>query len=207
MPAPIIGLIAQPSLEDTNSIGVSTMQDRRGCASFCVSISYTLWSHPADHSDPIKLADLDDEKCASIEKVSVWPRPSWLIERFQRMRYPQLWEAVRTTWNRDQTGHTSLAQQLVGHANYILDNQYRDETSQPGLRPAPLTAKSVNPAITVAVDGVSGPAADIDTDPFVYAIGAETAPNTVVTAVLARSELEYIQIAFAARPVVNHNDR
>lgn len=124
------GLIAQPSLEDTDSIGGSTEQDTAGYASFCVSIAYTLWRNPADHCDPVNVAALDDEQRAALETVPLWPRPQWLVERVQNMRYPQLWEAIRTTWHRDLTGHPSLAQQLVEHANHILNTSTRTRTRQ-----------------------------------------------------------------------------
>ncbi|TWP32367.1 hypothetical protein FGL98_24315 [Leekyejoonella antrihumi] len=208
MPSPVMGLIVQPSLEDTDSIGISDGSDGAGYTEFSVSITYTLWRNPADRSDPVNLAVLDHDKRAAIEMATPWPRPAWLIEQVQRMRYPQLWEAVRTTWSRDLTAYTTLAQRLVDHANDILNNQYRDPSIRPGFPPAPrVTESSVNPAVTVAVDGVATPAAEIDTDPFVYAIGAETAPRTVVTAVLPRSELQHIRIAFATGPTVAADTR
>lgn len=200
MPAPVMGLIAQPSLEDTDSISISDGQDGAGYTSFAVGITYTLWRNPAG-SDPINLAILNDEMRTAIETVPPWPRPPWLIEQVQLLRYPQLWEAVRTTWNRELSEHTTLARQLVEHANYVLTNQYRDESvSKPRLSAERhVTEGSVKPAAAVIVDGVATAAAGIDTNPFVYAIGAETAPRTVVTAVLPRSELQYIRVAFATR--------
>lgn len=41
--------------------------------------------------------------------------------------------------------------------------------------------------------------AEVDTDPFVYGIGAEPASGGVVTAVLPRAELKRIQIQFTTR--------
>lgn len=203
MPSPIVGLIVQPSLEETDSFGISNGSDGDGYTEFSVSITYTLWRNPADRSDPVNLAVLDEEKRAAIETVTPWPRPAWLIEQIQRMRYPQLWEAVRTTWSRGGTADTSLAQRLVDHANDVLNNQYPDQPIRAGLSTAPrVTPNSVNSTVTVAVDGDPTPAAEIDTDPFVYAIGAETAPRTVVTAVLPRSELQHIQIRFGTRPTI-----
>jgi hypothetical protein len=40
---------------------------------------------------------------------------------------------------------------------------------------------------------------EVDTDPFVYGIGAELAGGGVVTAVLPRAELEHLQIEFSRR--------
>lgn len=208
MPAPVMGLIPQPSLEDKDSIGFSSGQDTAGYASFSVSITYTLWRNPADHSDPVNLAALSDEQRAAIETVPPWPRPQWLVERVQNMRYPQLWEAVRTTWNRDLNDQTSLVQELVDHANHVLNNQYQNEAVQPEFPPVSRLAENcVNSTVTVVVDGVASAAAEIDTDPFVYAIGAETGPHTVVTAVLPRSELEHLQVVFATRPIIDTKAR
>ncbi len=204
MPAPIMGLIPQPSLEDTDSIGISSGQDMAGYASLSVSITYMLWRNAADHSDPVNLAVLSEQQRVAIETLPSWPRPQWLLERVQNMRYFHLWEAVRTTWNRDLNDQTSLVHQLVDHANYVLNNQYQDAAVPPGFTPVPrLASNAVNSTVTVVIDGVTSAAAEINTDPFVYAIGAETAPHTVVTAVLPRSELEHIQIAFATRPIIN----
>ena len=61
-----------------------------------------------------------------------------------------------------------------------------------------VTVRAVNGRVTVLVDGVEVPAAEIDTDPFVYGIGAEV-EGGVVTAVLPRAELEHIRIQFATR--------
>ena len=43
------------------------------------------------------------------------------------MRYPQLREAVRTTWHRDSSERSSVRSVLVDHVNYILMNQFRRE--------------------------------------------------------------------------------
>ena len=118
------------------------------------------------------------------------------------MRYPQLWEAVRTTWNRDLPADTSLVRELVDHANHVLMNQYRDESvpeQQSGIEPG-VAEEFADLAGTVTVDGIPVPAAVIDTHPHVYAVGARTAPRTVVTAVLPRRELHHIDIAFVTRP-------
>jgi hypothetical protein len=43
------------------------------------------------------------------------------------------------------------------------------------------------------------PALEIDTDPFVYSIGAELAGDTVLTAVIPRGELQHVTVEFAQR--------
>src|SRR4051812_10819698 len=94
LPVPIMGFTPQPSLDDVHLENTET-----GGGSMTVGISYTLWRNPADRSDPINLADLDAEALRSLEQPSPHPRPAWLLELVERMRYPLLWEAVRTTWH------------------------------------------------------------------------------------------------------------
>src|SRR5262249_7606316 len=92
MPVPIIGLVPQRHREDWGAIGVGT-GTRNGVLDMCeVSVGYTLWRNPDDHDDPVNLASLDFPD----ESEPPWPRPQWLIEQVRRMRYPMLWECVRT---------------------------------------------------------------------------------------------------------------
>lgn len=207
MPAPVVGLIAQSALEDNEDLSISDGRDSAGLVDFTVGITYTLWRNPADRSDPVNLAMLDDHTRALIERGTAWPRPSWLIERMERMRYPQVWEAVRTTWSREVSEHTKLSHQLAAHVDYIVANRYRDETDRAHLADRPRAARdlaeSLNTDVSVLVDGVPTPAAEIDADPRVYAIGVQLKPAIVVTAVLPRDELRYIEIAFATRPTTD----
>lgn len=202
MPIPVLGLVTQPALEDLNAVGLLSARDNSGLSDMAVSITYTLWRNPKDHSDPINLADLDEQTRQTIENEPSWPRPAWIVEMAQRMRCPQLWHAVRTTWHRDPSEHSSLNSVLVNHANHILMNQYRHE--RPSRKPwdsSALTVKAsaVNDRVDVLVNEVERSAAEIDTDPYIYAIGTELADGGVVTAVLPRAELERITIAFMTR--------
>ena len=154
-----------------------------------------------DRSDPINLADLNEQTRKAIEDVPPWPRPAWLVDQVERMRYPLLWEAVRTTWHRDPSERTSVRSVLVDRVNYILMNQYRQElglSDDPSDQPAPaVTERMVNDQVSVHVNGVEVPGAEVDTDPFVYGIGAALQGGGVVTAVLPRAELTCIQVRFA----------
>ena len=201
MPIPVLGLAPQPSLEDTDSVSLNSVLDDRGYCEMTASITYTLWRNPDDRSDPLNVVDLDEETGRAMEEVPPWPRPPWLIEQMERLRYPQLWEAVRTTWQREP--HSSLQYLLADHVNHILMNQYRQELwpgSNPFEQHAPLvTGRMVNGQARTVVNGVSVPGAEVDTDPFVYGIGARLAGGGVVTAVLPRAELKRIQVRFTTR--------
>lgn len=119
------------------------------------------------------------------------------------MRYPQLWKAVRTCWTRDPSEYTTLDRQLVDHANHILVDHLREEL---GHAPGPagdgrriLAASSVNTVGALEIEGVDVPAVEIDTDPFVYARGAQTRPDVVTTVVIARQHLPYVRLAWHTR--------
>lgn len=196
---PLMGLAPQPAIEDADRTGIMEANDSAGRWRFAVSFSYRLWRDPDDHADPVNLKDLDPEVRASIEAVPPWPRPAWVIEMLEMMRYPQLWEAVRTCWSRDQSEYTTLENQLVHHANHILMNQFRREI---GLAPGPaedgawkVHPSSVNTVATLEIDGDDMPAFEIDTDPFVYALGVQLRPDLVTTVVIAREHLPYLRLA------------
>lgn len=57
----------------------------------------------------------------------------------------------------------------------------------------------VNSQARIVINGVSVPGAEVDTDPFVYGVGAQLATGGVVTAVLPRAELKSIQLQFTTR--------
>ncbi|GAB3136143.1 hypothetical protein [Marisediminicola antarctica] len=201
MPIPVIEFAAQRSLEITD-IGVNYGTDRAGFSVMTASVSATLWRNPEDRSDPVNLADLDDETRRSIEQVPHWPRPEWLLEQVERMRYPLLWDAVQTTWHREESEYTTLDHLLAQHANYILMNQFREELGL-GLgdwdSPALTSTRTVRQGIHVAIGGETVMGAEIDTDPFVYAIGAKLANGGTLTAVISREHLPYIDLKFARR--------
>lgn len=71
---PLVTLVAQASLEEaavstatSTQNGVTTMEE--------ATLSYTLWRNPADHDDPVNLAELTDELRAAVESVPMRPLP------------------------------------------------------------------------------------------------------------------------------------
>ena len=116
---------------------------------------------------------------------------------------------MRTSWNRDLSEHTTVPRQLFDHANHILRNKFR---AQLGLGPGPvhddgdweIKKSAVNPSATLEIDGVPVPACEIDTDPFVYAIGAQVSAHVVATVVIAREHLPLVRVSLTIR---NPTDR
>jgi hypothetical protein len=204
LPFAVMGLAPQPTLEDFGAFSMAS----RGTDQITVGVNYTLWRNPDDRNDPVNLAELDDEARAALEAEPPWPRPEWIVEYVERLHYPQLSEPVRTTWDRDASEHTTLAQHLIDHVNHILMNGFREQLGLPTGPPPPdydpfaddgwrATLVAVNPAATLVVVGVERAASEIDTDPFVYAIGVRLAPDRVATAVIPRDDLPFVRVALA----------
>lgn len=207
MPVRVMGFVPQASLEDVHMENTmwtgSASSSMTGCSQMSVSINYTLWRNPDDRSDPVNLAQLDEGTRRALDGPAPRPRPPWLIEQVEWMRYPMLWEAVQTTWTRDASEFSTPPRLLVDHANHILMNRFREELGLGDVGvdrfTSQLTEKTVNPRAATVVDGVEVPALEIDTDPFVYAIGVELAADTVLTAVIPRDELQHVTVEFAQR--------
>ena len=201
---PLMSLAPQPSVEDIGAVNINEGTDAESLiASLSVRFSYTLRRNPADRADPVNLAALDERTLAALDEPPSWPRPAWLLELAQKMRYPLLWEALRTTWNRDLSEHTTLPRQLVDHTNHVLRNRFRDELQITHGRisdPAWAVKESaVDTAATLDIDGAETPAVQIDTDPLVYAIGAQLLPHVATSVVVAREDLPHIRLALTAR--------
>ncbi|PJJ43366.1 hypothetical protein ATK23_0549 [Glutamicibacter mysorens] len=204
MPVPVMGLSAQPLVGDAGYLNVQDNYDDHGLCDMSVSVSYTLRKAEVDRSK--FLGGL--EQCAVEEavpgSVHQGKLPRWLAEYVRRTNYPQLFEAVRTTWTRDSEAGLTLAAALVDHANYVLINQFRKELGLPEessvIPPLILTEKTVNGQAEVQIEDSRTAGAEIDTDPYIYAIGAELPSGALMTAVLPRMYLDQLELRFAARP-------
>ncbi|WP_127476404.1 hypothetical protein [Microbacterium sulfonylureivorans] len=202
MPIPVMEFAPQAALEFPD-FSVTTTGNGSGLDEMSVSISATLWRNPVDKSDPVNLAELDDTTRRSIEEIPPWPRPAWLIEHVERMRYPVLMEAVQTTWQRQDSERSTLDARLVHHANHILMNQFRDELGL-GVHdwdsPAFTSERVVRHGVQVLIDGACLSGAEIDTDPFVYAVGAKLPTGGTLTVVVPREHLPHLTLEFVQRP-------
>lgn len=202
MPVPVIDFASQSAIEFAG-LSVTSSGSDDGVNEMTVGVSATLWRNPADKSDPVNLADLDDVTRRSLDEVPPWPRPAWLVESVERMRYPTLWDAVQTTWHREGSERSTLDALLVHHVNHILMNHFREEAglnvhdwNAPGLA----SERVVRPGVDVSIDGEIVSGAEIDTDPFVYAVGARLSSGGTFTAVIPREHLPHLRLAFRQRP-------
>lgn len=206
MPVPILGLIPQPHVEDWGSFSMSSGTSNGLMNQMTAGISYTLWRNPADRDDPVNLVELDEQTRRAIEMQTPWPRPEWLLDGVARMRYPTLWEAVRTIWRADGPYQPTPAEELVRHVNHILTNHYStrsadDPGSRRGRPQSSVSERHVEQHVSVLVDGVGVDGMRIDTDPYVLGIGADLGEAGVLTAVLDRDALAYLTVEFATRPL------
>lgn len=167
-----------------------------------VGVTYTLWRNPADRSDPVNLAELDETTRRALEEVPPWPRPTWLIEGVERMRYPRLEEAVRTTWHREESALSSVQNVLIGHTNHILMNGFREELGLDPREwdsPALTSSRSIRHDARIVVDGDRMAGLAIDTSPFVYAVGTTLSTGGVLTVVVPRDDLPRLDMSFVPR--------
>jgi hypothetical protein len=205
MPVPVLGLLPQRHLEDWEAVGVGTETRNEVLTSCEVNISYTLWRNPDEPTDPLNLAELDEQQRHALEADPPWPRPPWLLEQVRKMRYPMLWECVRTRWCRDPHESDRVDALLVAHVNHILVNRFRPTPAVSNDLPydidGPVDERCVERGVPVLVDGVARDGVRIDTDPDVYGLGVDIGANAVLTAAIPRDALPYLEVAFAARPV------
>ncbi len=208
MPVPILGLVPRPHVEDWGALGVETGRRNGVLDRIAVVVGYTLWRNPADRADPAKLAVLDDRTRRALEESPPWPRPKWITDTVERMRCPMLWEAVRTRWNRDDAGRTTVAAELTRRVNHLLVNRYHAEwTRSPALlEHGPrqhVDERHVEHGVPVVVNGVAVSEVGLDTDPFVFGVGADLGAGGVLTAVVDRDAVALVVLEFAERPAPN----
>lgn len=201
LPVPVMGLVPQLSLEDTDTLGITDGHDALGLAEMSVDVTYTLWRNPDDRSDPVNLAELNDETRAAVERTTPWPRPRWLVEHIQRMRYPQLWDAVRTTWTRDVT-RVTVTDALADHLDEVLTNRYPELAAsrrgfERSMSRSAVALSSVG--TTIRVSGMEQRAVEFDVHPTLYAVGVQLGPGTAATVVLPRHAVPYVEVSLVAR--------
>lgn len=195
---PVVALAAQDAVEET---GWGTVGS--GDTLIELALSYTLWRNPADRDDPANPAELTPELRASLDHVPPWPLPAWLVETRHRMRYPMLWEAVRTT-RVPPTGraeHQEPDAVLVHHVNHILINAFRAERVRGEHADAEVLGAATRAAVesgSVTFDGAAHPGLRLDADAHVTGVAVDLG-DRIASAVIARDHLPYLTLALATR--------
>lgn len=111
---PVRELVPLGSSEDTYSNSLEYGQHNRGYSYMRVSATYTFWRNPRDRSGPLNSADIKKQMRRAVYHILPWPRRMWLVKQVVRMRYPQLWHAMRATWRCDPSELASVRTLLVG---------------------------------------------------------------------------------------------
>jgi hypothetical protein len=200
-PVPLMTLAPQNSVEE---VAVGTVAGSSNGEAFerSASLSYTVWRKPADHADPANLLELTDEQRAGLDRVPVNPLPPWIIAVLARMRYPQLWDAVTTSWFAERDDVHTLEHELVQHVNYIVMNCFREERVRgdfPGEIDHPVTERDIQRDRPVVVDGAERAGLLVDTDPDVLGLGVDLG-DRFLTGVFDRNHLPYVRLEFVTRP-------
>jgi hypothetical protein len=196
---PVMAFILQPAVEMLGVGTVSSSSNGESTTIDSLSLSYVVWRNPEDHADPLNLAGLSDTVRNSLDAPLTRTLPDWMMSIRELMRYPSLWEAVTTTRTTDEV-RSSPGSTLVDHVNHVVRNTFRAERVAggiPGELDSPVTERHIQP-VTVRVDGVGMPGMLIDTDPSVYAVGADLG-DRMLTAVVAREYLPYLTMEFRTR--------
>lgn len=196
---PIATFAEQPAVEE---FGVGTVG--HGGTLVEVALSYTLWRRPGDRDDPANLAELTPELQRALDELPPWPLPPWLHEARRRMRYPILWEAVRTTCVDPlrRAAHESPEAVLVHHVNHILHNTFRAERvrgEQHGELLGAATERAVERGVPVSYDGAQRDGLRVDTDAHVFGVGLDLG-DRIVTTVVAREHLTSLRLELRDRP-------
>jgi hypothetical protein len=189
----------QGAVEEAGASVWSTTSDGRG-TSAALTLSYTLWRHPENRGDPRNFAELTPEAQTALDDLPSWPLPEWMLEARARMRYPLIWDAVRTTCPGAERG--SLVQTITEHANYIVENLFRDERTRggfPGGLVDPIAERHAIEA-SVFIDGVALRGLRIGSDPHVVAVAAQLG-DRMLSAVIPRGQLPFLRLRFATRTV------
>uniref|UniRef100_UPI00258564C1 hypothetical protein n=1 Tax=Arthrobacter sp. TaxID=1667 RepID=UPI00258564C1 len=188
------------------------------------TLSYTVSRNPADHGDPANLARLPEEIRAQLEFAPPWPLPDWLVQWRSRMRYPLLWDAVRTTWTSGTEPRRTVEALAVEHLDYIVMNQFTNAQGRPagppaggGLPDGELYAEDFFPGglipaelpgpdpggggaqgVAFMVDGASVPGVRLDSNPHVLGLGVDLG-GKVLTAAVPREWRPLLRLEFATR--------
>ncbi len=197
---PLLTFSPQPAVEE-GYVSRSGEYSNAGPDLDVATLSYTLWRNPLNHSDPVNLVELSEEMRVALAVEPVRPLPPWVMQIRDRMKYPQLWDAVRTTHlPRPSTFHTAPAA-LVEHVNYIVMNMFREERMRgefPGELFDPAFERHIEHGVPVMLDGVPVPGMRLDTDPHVLGLAVDLG-DTFLTAAVPRMWLPLLRLEFVTR--------
>ena len=199
------GLVPQRHLEDWGITSVQSSRSGESAETVRISRMYTVWRDPDDRQDPSDLRPLDADFLRMSTEAVPDDLPAWMSWMRDRARYPSLWEAVQTHWSSADANRPEppdVGTKLVHHVDYVLHNRFRAEhgLGHPTEEPwTPLVQRAAVQPTDVVVDSTTvTDGVMIDTDAFVFGIGAPLPDGRSFTAVVPRSLLDLVTLEFIA---------
>lgn len=167
-----------------------------------ISLSYSFFRNPRDRSDPVNHVALDPTQKLAIERAENDHLPPWMIDQITRMRYPVLWEAVRTSVPIPAERSRPIEARIGAHMNDVLRNTFPGRVrSRRGGMPvvaATLREEDVSRGVPLLIDGEQTRGFRVDTDPDVIALGARV-DGRYMTVVIDRKIAPHIKMEFVRR--------
>ncbi|NQX28495.1 hypothetical protein HQQ81_14200 [Microbacteriaceae bacterium VKM Ac-2854] len=166
-----------------------------------VSLSYTYLRVPARPTDPSNFVQLSPDQQRAIDAAEASSLPTWLKEQINRMRYPVLFEAVRTSLPIPSERAHPIESRLAAHlsdALHALQPQLATVESSHHGALRQLQDEDIRRGVPVLVDGEWQRSFRIDAHPEVIAVGLQL-EDCFVTAVVPRAMLPGLDLSFVRR--------
>ncbi len=194
---PVLAFAPQPRLEEFAS--AQTMVLGRFVE---ISLSYSFFKNPLHHADPANQVPLTSDQQRAIERAENDHMPPWIADQVTRMRYPVIWEAVRTSVPIPAERSRPLESRLAAHMGDVLRNTFPGRVrSRRGGIPvvaAALRDEDVVRGVPIIVDGETVRGYRVNTDPDVVVMGARV-DSRYMTVVLDRKIVPDIRMEFIRR--------
>jgi hypothetical protein len=170
LPGPVYSFAPQSHLE-----AFAASSTRASGRVVAVSMSYTFYRYPAQPGDARNFVGLTPQQRAAIARADSSSLPEWIRDQIRRLRYPTLFEAVRTSLPIPAERAHPLEARLEAHVTEFLRALFPGQPLAERLRTvrgAPLSEYDVRRGVPVRVDGESRRGYRVDIAPHVIAVGA-----------------------------------
>ncbi|NQX18342.1 hypothetical protein [Rathayibacter sp. VKM Ac-2857] len=162
-------------------------------------MSYTFYRHPARPDDARNFVDLNRQQQAAIARAETSALPAWMRDQIRRLRYPTLFEAVRTSLpipaERTHPLEARLEAHITDYLRALSPRQPRAERLRT-VRGAPLAEYDVHRGIPLRINGELCRSYRVNIAPHVIAVGAHL-EDRYLTAVIPADIHASITPAFA----------
>lgn len=195
-PGPVYGFVSQPQLQEF----AATTREATGRV-VQIGLSYSFLRLPQRPDDPVNFIELTAEQRQAIERASASTLPGWLKEQIARMRYPTLFDAVRTSVpipaERAHPIEARLAAHMLDTLQATRPRTATTESAQYGFPPL-FHDDDVIRGMPVRVDGETVRSYRVETHPDIVGVGIHH-NDAYVTAVVPKGVLPAIDLAFTLR--------